>query len=62
MSKRVYQIARELDVENSTLLAELQAMGYDVTSAASSQLPMKLNPQRIKRRRQQKLQLKLRQK
>ena len=36
MPKRVYQIARELDVENSTLLAELQAMGYDVTSAASS--------------------------
>ena len=36
MSKRVYQIARELDVENSTLLPELQAMGYDVTSAASS--------------------------
>ncbi len=36
MSKRVYQLARELDMESSALLPDLQAMGYDVTSAASS--------------------------
>lgn len=36
MAKRVYELARTLEVKSGDLLLDLQAMGYDVTSAASS--------------------------
>ena len=36
MSKRVYQIAKTLDQKSSALLPDLLAMGYEVTSAAST--------------------------
>ncbi len=36
MAKRVYELARTLAVKSADLLTDLQAMGYDVTSAASS--------------------------
>ena len=36
MAKRVYELARMLEVKSGDLLLDLQAMGYDVKSAASS--------------------------
>ncbi len=36
MPKRVYQIAKALDIKSSALLPDLLAMGYEVTSAAST--------------------------
>ena len=36
MPKRVYEIAKALDIKSSALLPDLKAMGYDVTSAAST--------------------------
>lgn len=36
MPKRVYEIAKALDIKSSALLPDLLAMGYDVTSAAST--------------------------
>ncbi len=36
MAKRVYELARTLEVKSADLLTDLQAMGYDVSTAASS--------------------------
>ena len=36
MAKRVYELAKTLEVNSADLLTDLQAMGYDVSTAASS--------------------------